>query len=339
MHKGKKYLVVLLAVTALTGFSGCGNKAADTAAKPAATQSATVPQGKFVMHYSPGLAKKHGKTLELEKKPQRIVVLSNAALQIMQMCNVDPVAVTTSIKYLPYADKVKKLPQILVKMNQIDTESILALKPDLVIMADIYSERYGKILDQAKIPVYYTSEGPIVSYDETKEEAKALAKTFGGEAKEKEVSDQFAAVEKKMEAYAAKNKGTTLAVLFGMPPRYQQTSQGYLGSILAKLGFDNIGDKAKGAENRIVPLDVELLVKSNPQVIVALSPMGGKAETAMETFKTEFAKAPEIWHKLQAVEKNRFVTANQDFTTAKGIYVLKNIEELLSSLEKMPQGN
>lgn len=292
----------------------------------------------FIMHYPSNLHSKYGKQLVLPSKPKRIVVLSNAALQIMQECNIEPVGVTSSIKYLPYEDRIKNLPKITIGMHQLDTESILALKPDLIIMGYFFEEKYGKLLAQAEVPIYYTSEGPIITYQETKEEAIALSKSFGGEAKEKEISERFRAVEKKMAAFAEKNKDTTLGVLFGLPPEYQQTSKGYLGSLLAQLGYKNLADEHQNAENRIVPLDVELLIKENPQVIVALGSMQGGGTAAEEAYAAEFAKAPEIWGQLQAIKNKKFFCLDQEYTTSKGVYVIKSIEKLISGLEKMNAG-
>ena len=57
-------------------------------------------------------------------------------------------------------------------MSSLDIESVVSMEPDLVIMGNHLKEDYGAQLDAAGIPVYYTSEGPSITYTEVKEEAE-----------------------------------------------------------------------------------------------------------------------------------------------------------------------
>ena len=89
-------------------------------------------------------------------------------------------------------------------MNSLDIESIIAMEPDLVIVGSYQKETYGQQLADAGIAVYYTSEGPSIAYNETKEEAITLARSFGGDALAEEITAEFAAVEARAQLRTAK---------------------------------------------------------------------------------------------------------------------------------------
>ena len=66
--------VMLLSMTAMAGAESSGEK---------------------TLYYPSYLQESEGETLVLPKMPERIVCLSNAALQILVRCDIHPVAVTT----------------------------------------------------------------------------------------------------------------------------------------------------------------------------------------------------------------------------------------------------
>lgn len=94
-----------------------------------------------------------------------------------------------------------------------------------------------------------------------------------------------------------------MMILFGAPPSYQQTSKGYLGSILAMLPFENMADQVLSEDSRTAPLDLESLLEVNPEILFAISPTAQSAEDLQAVYAEEFEKNPKIWSGLQAVKK------------------------------------
>ena len=77
----------------------------------------------FTMYYPESMVETYGESLHLDQVPEKIVCLSNAALQIMVRCDVKPIAVTSSASSVEYPDWVSELPVITTGMSQLDTES------------------------------------------------------------------------------------------------------------------------------------------------------------------------------------------------------------------------
>ena len=234
----KRLLTLLLAAAlSVTALASCGG--GDTAESSASTSSSetaaasesseepsavseastseTAEDG-FTLYYPSYMQESEGETLVLEEKPERIIALSNSALQILIRCDFEPIAVTEPTSFVEYPDWVSDLPVISTGMSSLDIESVVSMEPDLVIMGNHLKEDYGAQLDAAGIPVYYTSEGPSITYTEVKEEAEVLTRSFGTEADVEEVQAEFAAVEERAAAFKESMDPIPMMILFAAPP-------------------------------------------------------------------------------------------------------------------------
>lgn len=350
----KRLLTLLLAAAlSVTALASCGG--GDTAESSASTSSSetaaasesseepsavseastseTAEDG-FTLYYPSYMQESEGETLMLEEKPERIIALSNSALQILIRCDFEPIAVTEPTSFVEYPDWVSDLPVISTGMSSLDIESVVSMEPDLVIMGNHLKEDYGAQLDAAGIPVYYTSEGPSITYTEVKEEAEVLTRSFGTEADVEEVQAEFAAVEERAAAFKESMDPIPMMILFAAPPSYQQTSKGYLGSILSMLPFENLSDDLIGADSRTAPLDLEKLVELNPEVLFAISPTSPSAEVLEASYEEEFANNPDIWNNLQAVTNDNLIYLSSEYVTSKGIHIIDSINSLIDMLEE-----
>ena len=198
--------------------------------------------GEKVLYYPDFMAESEGETLVLEQEPQRIACLSNAALQVLVRCGITPVVITSLSASAEFPEWVYELPTVTVGVNGMDIETIFAYEPDLVIVGSYQKETYGQQFADAGIPVYYTSEGPSINYEQTKQTAIALARSFGTAEMAAEIEAEFAAVEERAAQFTASHQRMRMMIFFSEPGAYQQTSSGYLGSMLAMLPFDNLSD-------------------------------------------------------------------------------------------------
>ena len=288
----------------------------------------------FTMYYPESMVETYGESLHLDQVPEKIVCLSNAALQIMVRCDVKPIAVTSPASSVEYPDWVSELPVITPGMSQLDTESIIAMEPDLVIMGKHLQEDFGPILDAAGIPVYYTSEGPSITYTEAKEEAIALTKSFGDQEDQEQVQQEFDDLEARAASFSDKMETKTAMILFSFPPSYQQTSKGYLGSMLSMLPIENLSDTLIDPEDRTAPLDLEKLVELDPEVIFAISPMSADAADLEASYQEEIANNPAIWDNLQAVKNGNIIYLSSEYVTSKGIQIINSMNSLMDLLEE-----
>ena len=290
--------------------------------------------GEKTLYYPSYLQKSEGETLTLSKMPERIVCLSNAALQILVRCDIHPIVVTTPSSSVDYPDWVKELPVISTGMSSLDIEAVLALEPDLVIVGSYQKETYGQQFADAGVHVYYTSEGPSIAYNEAKEEALTLARSFGAEALVQEIADEFAAVEARAADYSAAHARQSMMIFFHTPGAYQQTSQGYLGSMLAMLPFDNLSDTLVDPASRTVPIDTETAISMNPDVIFAISPTAPTAEVLQSVYEEAFAENADLWNQLDAVHNGNVIYLSNEYVTSKGVQIVNSLNKLIDLLEE-----
>ena len=290
--------------------------------------------GEKTLYYPSYLQKSEGETLTLSKMPERIVCLSNAALQILVRCDIHPIAVTTPSSSVDYPDWVKELPVISTGMSSLDIEAVLALEPDLVIVGSYQKETYGQQFADAGVHVYYTSEGPSIAYNEAKEEALTLARSFGAEALVQEIADEFAAVEARAADYRAAHARQSIMIFFHTPGAYQQTSKGYLGSMLAMLPFDNLSDTLVDPASRTVPIDTETAISMNPDVIFAISPTAPTAEVLQSVYEEAFAENADLWNQLDAVHNGNVIYLSNEYVTSKGVQIVNSLNKLIDLLEE-----
>lgn len=317
--------LLTLALTAVL-LAACGTGQAPDASSEATTE--------FSIAYPSYMQETEGTELVLPKKPEKIIALSNSAMQILVRCDVKPIAFRKAPDYINFPDWVRKLPTIETGMNTLDLETVISMEPDLVIMGAHLKEDYSAQLKDAGIPVYYTSEGPAIAYPEIKEEAITLARSFGSEEVSKEVEAEFEAVEQRMEKMKQSTESKSAMILFGVPPSHQQTSKSYLGSILSMLPFENISDTLVDVNLRMAPIDMEKLVVVDPEIIFAISPTTPSAEEMETLYQKEFSTNPQIWNTLQAVQNDNVIYLPSEYVTSKGIHVINSINHLLDILEE-----
>ncbi len=295
---------------------------------------ATAEDTSVTLYYPSYMQESEGETLVLDKAPERIVCLSNSALQILVRCDIHPIAVTSLVANAEHPDWVYELPTITTGMSGMDIESIVALEPDLLIVGSYQKEAYGEQLAAAGIPVYYTSEGPSIAYSQTKEEAITLARSFGGEEMAATIASEFEAVEARAAAYTSSHSKQSMLIFFYTPGTYLQTSEGYLGSILTYLPYENLADSVFDPSQRNVMTDAETIIKLNPEIIFAISP-ASDAEAVKAQDEAAFAENPELWNAMDAIAKGNIVYLGKDYVSSKGLQVIDSVNKLIDQLETM----
>lgn len=288
--------------------------------------------GEKVLYYPDFMAESEGETLVLEQEPQRIACLSNAALQVLVRCGITPVVITSLSASAEFPEWVYELPTVTVGVNGMDIETIFAYEPDLVIVGSYQKETYGQQFADAGIPVYYTSEGPSINYEQTKQTAVALARSFGTAEMAAEIEAEFAAVEERAAQFTASHQRMRMMIFFSEPGAYQQTSSGYLGSMLAMLPFDNLSDTVTDPAGGTVPMDAETAITLNPEIIFAISPTAATGEDLRAIFEEDFAANP-AWQQIDAVKNGNVVYLSKEFVTTKGLQVVDSFNELMDMLE------
>lgn len=335
----KKLVSICLVTTMVVSMSACNtnngneNIPNNSGEKEQANINKNVEDEKFIIEYPSYFKEDMGESLVLNKKPEKIIILSSSSLQIAAKYNITPIAHSGLSSNISFPEKFKNLPVITAGMSDLDTESIIAMQPDLLIVSSHFKEKFDETFKNANIPTYYVKAGPSVAYEQVKEEAIVLSKAFGGEKGAQEVKKEFDKIESRAKEFSEKNQGLKSMILFGAPPSYQQTSKAYLGSMLSMLSVKVISDELIGVELRTAPLDFEQFVKADIDLAFAISPTMPTSEAIKNAYEKEFTKNSEVWNNIKVVQEDKVIYLSNEYVLASGIHVIDSINNLIDLLE------
>ena len=271
--------------------------------------------------------------LVLEQKPERVVALSAAPVLALYELGVELVGIPSSrVVTWPedLAENAATVSFSVMSPEDFDYESVVALEPDLVLLAMNGAETAGAKLDSLGINVYYLYAGHTVSYDSIKMQTEALINAFGtdeasksaGEAIMQRFSDLEAGLENAKAAFAGKSVMVLQSGSADM--HYIQTKDGTLGSMLDMIGFANVFENEASS---MVQLDYEQALDYDPDYVVCVG--GTDAETHKAVMNEAFTNNPEYWNAIPAVAAGNVTYVDVTYCSTAGINVIDNISNLI----------
>lgn len=277
----KLFLAVLLGICLLT--VGC---AATTEKPKAAAGFASIEDSA-------------GRSVVLQKKPERIVVLSTSFLELLYAVDGKAAGrVSTKTELVPEA--AKNVPEVGYVYN-VNIEKLAALQPDLVIAVQGMHEKLVPVLEDSGIPVLLVKYKTL---DDTLKTISLFGKVAGAEDKAKqlvaELSGQTADIVKKVPA--ARPKAVILHATTKNVTVEQDTT--IAGSIAKQLGVVNVAT-AGGAvltDSDTVPYSLEKLVENDPDKIFVVT-MGDVSEIK-KRMQSDVESNP-AWQTLRAVKEQK----------------------------------
>ena len=211
-----------------------------------------------------------GTEVVIPQHPKRVVILNSANLDMYYAVGGTVVGKPTS-SYISkeIREKTKDVPAV-GTLHSPSVEAIIGLHPDLVIGINVpFNTNLRDILAQADIPLYIND---LDTYDDV-----VTTLTFFGELTNqpdvaKATADKAMANYNKLVDDAKKQKGPRSLIIFGAPGSFSMaTSKAFSGNLLELLGGHNIADMATGLDGDYVPLSMEYVVKTDPEVIFFIS--------------------------------------------------------------------
>lgn len=355
-------LALALGVSVMSLFGGCGSKAAVNESNSEVSQNADEnsnenelgsedsnssentensdennetekAEEKITIAYPDNMQERGFKeALVLEKMPVKVVSMSNLPVITLDELGVNMVAIPESSVANWSEDLDAKTTKLKVAMNSnFDIETVIALEPDLVIMNYSNKEDYGKIVEEANVPVYYVDAGHTVSYDSIKKVTQELINAFGKDTeKGKEIMARFDATEKRLAKCKETYAGKTVMVMLSSPPsHYVQTKNATLGSMLDMIGFTNVVDNPRAP---MLPMDMEKAIEYVPDYVFVV----GASKTS-EEFETIMAKAfaenEDYWNSVDAIKDGNIIYLPVQYIASSGIDDLDKINDLIDLIE------
>ena len=194
---------------------------------------------------------------------------------------------------------MKNVPEVGFVFN-INMESLVALRPDLVLAGRNQHEKFVPLLESNKINVI---EFDAKTYDEVKQTVKVLGDIYGNQDKAKA---ENALLDKEIEGIKAKLPKEKKRIVIMHATASSVTVEGsrsIAGCVSDILGFENVAAAALKGKSDKTPYSMESLVGQNPDLIFITSM--GKAEEIENRLRKDFKKNP-AWNSLSAVKNKRY---------------------------------
>lgn len=253
----------------------------------------------------------------------KIITTSVTIAEMLQLLEITPIGLPSTSHELPVGfDKIEKIGTA----AEPDIEKIVSLYPELVIGVDSIHTNLEKKMKNTKIPSTYL---PADSYAQLQVSFKAIAQGLN----KKEIADEYVAEwekenQKIIDAKDLSNQKVLL--LFGSGESFMlMNTTTYVGSLVEKLGAQNIITEATKSKEAYVPMNMEDVVAIDPSTIFIVS--HGDADTALKQFKDEVKKNG-AWDSLDALKKDKVAALDYNLF---GYSSITKTSEALDVLQKM----
>ncbi|MEH2176004.1 ABC transporter substrate-binding protein [Nostoc sp.] len=224
---------------------------------------------------------------------KRVVALSSLSADIISRLDQTKLVGITGSRLFKNDSRFKDIPRVSEGQNPPNLEKVVALKPDLVIGAEGFSNIPIQKLQQLGIQTLLTK---VNSWESLQELTKKLAELINADP------------QPLLNSYKAflPNKPTqtisTLA-LVSRQPILAPNKNSWAGDLLAKFQARNIAADLQGKSpiGGYVTLSAEKVLEANPEVIILVNPPQGNSEATL----LDLLKKETFWQQLQATKNNR----------------------------------
>lgn len=236
-----------------------------------------------------------GRQVVLPKKPERVVSLSPSYLSLIEAVDGKIIGRATS-KTGTIPESMKSVAEVGFVYN-VNTESVVGLKPDLVLASKSQHEKLIPLLESNKINVV---EFDAKTYDEVKKTITMLGDIYGTADKAKAenvaLDNQINEIIKKL----PKDKKKIVIMHTTASSVTVEGSRSIAGCVSDILGFDNVAAASLKGKSDKTPYSMESLVGQDPEIIFITSM--GKADEIENRLRADFKNNP-AWNSLKAVRE------------------------------------
>ncbi|WP_144027953.1 ABC transporter substrate-binding protein [Paenibacillus sp. 32352] len=290
--------------------AGCSVKAilnsgnASTESQPAADtmKSSPAPDQKGFMSFKDDI----GRTIDLKTQPKRIIVLSPQLLDLLYAVDGSAIAKTTSPS-AAVPEQAKGIEDV-GGMTTVNTEKLLALKPDLVIGSTSFHRELANVLDASGIPFALFS---LSTYQDLKEKAPLFGQLAG---KPNRANEELAKLDEKIKLLTANlpDQKPTFIMLNVTPTSISVQRTNTVGlEVAGMLKMKNVAEAldASSKSQSTAPYSLEKVVELNPDYLFIL--IHGARGDGEKKIKSELAAQP-VWSSLRAVKENHMTVLPSD---------------------------
>ncbi|ABA21386.1 Periplasmic binding protein [Trichormus variabilis ATCC 29413] len=224
---------------------------------------------------------------------KRVVTLSSLTTDIIFQLDKTKLVGIAGSSLFKNDPRFQDIPRISEGQSPPNLEKIVALKPDLVIGAEGFSNQPIQRLQQLGIPTLLTQVNTWKSLEEITAKLAQLI----------DVNPQ--PLLERYQSFLADRPGTNtpILVLVSSQPILAPNKNSWAGDLLEKFQVKNLAAELQGKSPiaGYVTLSAEKVLEANPEAVVLITPpQGGSKTEVLASFKKE-----SFWQKLPATKNNR----------------------------------
>ena len=258
-----------------------------------------------------------GNTIELDGYPQKIVSLSASATEILFAIGAGEQVVGRD-EFSVYPEAALEVTDIGAMWDELPSEAILALEPDLVVAAQIITEDQVAALRDLGLNVYWQANP--TSYEGLWENLRDFAKLTGHEAEtETLITDLAARVKAVQEKIATVSERPSVFYELDAtdPSNPWTTGSGtFIDYIITEAGGTNAASALQGD---YAQLSSEQLIAADPEVILLADALYGTT--------AESVAARPGWEVITAVKENALYPIDPNIMSVPGPRLVNALEE------------
>jgi len=284
------------------------------ATAPTAVTAPTATPAPELIKLTDGL----GRTIELAAPAQRIVSIAPSNTEILFALGAGKQVIGRE-ELSDYPAEAKSVTSIGSVFQKINTETIVALKPDLVLAAEINSPEQVKALEDLKLTVYYLPNPK--TFNDLYANLATVGKLTGRSAEATKLNEslkaRYDAVIQTLSQ--AKDAPTVFYEIDATDPTKPYTSGPgtFIDLVIRLAGGKNIGGELKDA---FAQISSEELVKQNPNIIVLGDALYGVTPESI-------AQRPG-WSALSAVKDKQVFAFDDNLISRPGPRLIDGLEQM-----------
>lgn len=262
-------------------------------------------------------------SITLQEHPKRVITLSDSLLNMYYAVGGTVIARPTSNNELPKA--AQNVPEI-GHVSHINSEALIANKPDLVLGLSQQHKKLESILEANHVPHLLLNYEGI---DDNIPLLEFLGSVAGNKDKTKSVISDYKKRMQEVVALGHQQKPLRVAILRATGKDVTaETPLSITASMIDKLGMQNVlAEKSLPADAKTIPYSLEVLTADNPDVIFIVTM--GKMEQITARMAEEMTNNP-AWNQLQAVQKGKvFYLPSELYLLNPGIKTPEAMQNLL----------
>lgn len=253
--------------------------------------------------------------------PDRIVTTSVPLTEMLYLLGITPVGVPTSTNPIPADfDTIERIGSPMAP----DLEIMTKLEPGLILGAESLRSTIDKNLEGLDLAKAYLK---TESFDDLKLSIKVLGTYFN---KTEEMNAALIKILEKENELLKQAEGKELPsvmLVIGTSDSFMVMSErSYLGSLVKKLGADNIATSVLKVTEAYSPINMENVVAADPDIILVLA--SGDHGASEDKFKKEVEKNS-TWTQLSAYKNDKIHIL--DYSTF-GVTSIINAEKALTEI-------